>query len=432
MSGYLITGILVRDYFNQRLDLKRFYFRRILRIFPALALVLVASFIFGFFFFFSKDLMSLGKYIAAGALFVSNLPLFTTIGYCDISAENTPLIHLWSLGIEEQFYIFWPCFLFICFRWNINSLFTSLYFIILSFALNIFYVRYDLQGAYFLPWARCWELIIGGLPFLIEKERKSISKISILSLVYKCKDCLNKDQKSFIGILLIIYSIFFIEKGRKVPGWYALIPCIGTYLLILAGPNAKINKLVFSRKLFVFIGLISYPLYLWHWPLLAFVRVGLDIDKIDIGMKFFIIGVSIAFSFFTYKYIERPVRDEKLNSIAPKFLIIIIILIFFLGLTTYKSKGYLWGYAKYAIESKNFDWDFQGTKYCGEKYGRGYSEGHFCMITETTKPATAILIGDSHANHFYPGLKEYLKKSNDILLNIGSGRVRCDFIKRFL
>ncbi|EHP40293.1 acyltransferase 3 [Cupriavidus basilensis OR16] len=249
ISGYLIGKIILSGVATNTLSFADFYARRIKRIFPALLIVLAACYAFGWVTLLPGDYKELGKHVASGAGFVSNFALWTEAGYFDAAAETKPLLHLWSLGIEEQFYIFWPLLLWLCGRFRINALIPIAAVCIASFALNVLTIHSHPTAAFYSPLSRIWELLIGTLLAYQHLNNRSI--LPGRSAI-----------KSVLGALLIIVPIASLPQSVAFPGWWALLPTVGTYLMIDAGSQAWLSRRVLATKVFVWFGAISFPLYL--------------------------------------------------------------------------------------------------------------------------------------------------------------------------
>lgn len=277
ISGYLISTIIFENLDKGAFSFSEFYARRIGRIFPALILVLVACFTFGWFALLADEFEQLGKHIAAGAGFVSNLVLWSEAGYFDNSAETKPLLHLWSLGIEEQFYIFWPLFLWFAWKRKFNLLTITILVATISFILNINGVKQDTVATFYSPQTRFWELLSGSLLAWITLYKKSSyqrAKLKIdgwlANIIYreqtKCNGKALSNVLSFLGFILLAYGFLNINKELSFPGKWALVPVFGSVLIIAAGSKSWVNQIILSNKVLVWFGLISFPLYLWHWP----------------------------------------------------------------------------------------------------------------------------------------------------------------------
>src|SRR4029077_4711684 len=215
--------------------------------------------------------------ILAETVFGSNLRLLKEGGYFDTAAELKPLLHLWSLGIEEQFYLIWPPILLLLWKRLPNILMAILCIALTSFTFNVYLVNRSPVADFYLPFTRFWELLVGGLLAYISLNNTAQRyapfdrAISIFST-----GILLLTLKSSVGALLIAAAIASMNTHHAFPGWWALLPTVGAVLLISAGPDAWFNRHILAHRVLVFIGLISYPLYLWHWPLLSFLRIASD------------------------------------------------------------------------------------------------------------------------------------------------------------
>lgn len=273
ISGFLISSILFSNLENDRFSFVEFYANRIKRIFPALIVVLSACFAFGWFVMFPDEYQQLGKHITAGSAFVSNFGFWQESGYFDTTSELKPLLHLWSLGIEEQFYIVWPLLLWLLWKKRFNLLILAVLITLVSFVYSVRTVLQDPVAAFYSPLSRCWELMIGSIlayqnlhqPLWIEGiAQRATSFLGGNGLMRASKGSNTlKDVMAFCGMALIVWGFLFITKEKPFPGSWALFPALGTYLIVAAGPQAYFNRTILSRRLLVWVGLISYPLYLW-------------------------------------------------------------------------------------------------------------------------------------------------------------------------
>ncbi len=246
LSGYLITNIIYTKLNKNSFSFKKFYRNRIRRIFPAVIIVLFFTLIIGYLFLFSSELKDLGHHIKSSAFFYQNFRLINEVGYWDKAAQLKPLLHFWSLSVEEQFYIFWPLIIYLIYKLRLNLVYSLLVLFIGSFLLRFFL---DIDTFYH-SLARFWELILGGLLYAISsKYNYEISK----------------------------------------------------------------NNIILSNKLLVFLGLISFPLYLWHYVIISYMYIfGLDVQKYGIA----VIIVSIVLSYLVYRYVELYFRRQNSYKIA--------------------------------------------------------------------------------------------------------------------
>ena len=293
ISGFLITSILFTEMDEHKFSFTAFYGRRIRRIFPALAVCLSAVLAYGFVSLTPAELAQLSKHVFFGAGFLSNIALWSESGYFDIAASLKPLLHLWSLGIEEQFYIVWPAILWVAYRTKakVGRLLTVLF--LASFAVNIALSSTNISDDFYLPVSRFWELIAGAA---LAWHRQIVPTSNLRSWI------------SFAGLVALLASAALFTPELRFPGWPALLPVLGAVAIILAGPEATANRVVFSSRAMVFVGLISYPLYLWHWPLISYayiLRVGKPPTAL---MASGFVAASFLLAWVTYRFIECPVR----------------------------------------------------------------------------------------------------------------------------
>ena len=411
ISGFLISSILLRDLQENRFSFAHFFSRRIRRIFPSLILVLLACWIFGWLDLLPDEFIQLGKHIAGGAGFIDNFLYWQEIGYFDQSAEKKPLLHLWSIGVEEQFYLIYPLLLWIGFKkpWNMKMLYV---FFILSFALNVYLSFTSPSSAFFLPFTRFWEFLLGSFVALYFSRNKvgqleHNSPRSWFELI------------PIVGLALLTISFFALNSKSTFPGFWALLPTLGAALIIFSPQNSWINRNLLSNPMLVRIGLISYPLYLWHWPLLSFAHIMRD-ETPSIITRIIAISIAFVFAWASYKWLEYPIRFGKNQKNKTFFLILVMALVAVLGLGTLFGKGFPQRVPeKYRELQELFKRTDNASKECIDKFGGGGNS--YCQIDDTNKAPTALLIGDSHAGHFYAGLNEYYKNKGGNLLNMGAG-----------
>ncbi|MDO9360908.1 MAG: acyltransferase family protein [Polaromonas sp.] len=304
ISGYLISTIILGSMQRGSFSFLDFYTRRIKRIFPALFVVLFASLAFGWFVLLADEYKQLGKHIAGGGGFVSNILLWNESGYFDTAAEKKPLLHLWSLGIEEQFYIVWPLLLWIAWKAKFNLLAVTLVFGISSFAFGLGKLDSESVAAFYSPLARFWELLVGAtLAHIKLRESRRVP----------LNNSLLANSLSFLGAVMIGCSAFLLDKTMPFPGWWAVVPTMGTALIIYSGTANWLSRWVLSNPVMVWIGLISFPLYLWHWPLLAFPRV-IAGEMPPLNIRISAVVLSAVLAWLTYRLIERPVRFGRYGN----------------------------------------------------------------------------------------------------------------------
>ena len=427
ISGYLISTIIFENLDKGTFSFTEFYARRIKRIFPALLLVLIACFAFGWFALLADEYKQLGKHIAAGAGFISNFTLWNEAGYFDNSAETKPLLHLWSLGIEEQFYIVWPLLLWFAWKRKFNLLVITIIVAIASFVLNIKGIKHDMVATFYSPQTRFWELLSGSLLAWVTLYKKdTFSNINfkldyLLSrIVYTEKQ--EADGKrlsnilSFIGLLLLVYGFWRINKELSFPGKWALVPVLGAVLIITAGSKAWVNRTILSNKVAVWFGLISYPLYLWHWPILSFARI-IESEVPSRNILIVAVVLSILLAWLTYKLIERPLRFGK-NSKA-KVAVLVVLMVVIGGFSYYSYRTILIpsDAVKASSALKQLGWDIpagspEQSNLCHQAFPERAlmtskeRDDNFCLLQREGIP-NVVLIGDSINLSLFPGLAKY-------------------------
>lgn len=410
ISGFLISSIILSGIAEGNFSFKDFYSKRIKRIFPALITVLFTVLVIAWFTLLSDDFQSLGNHTWRGAVFISNFLLWRESGYFDTAAETKPLLHLWSLSIEEQFYIIWPIAIWLLWKLRKNWILNFIVVIFsISFLCNLLFINKESIAVFYNPFTRFWELLIGALL----AYQFSRSKIE-----HGNGQLINPTIASIAGLLLILCGLIVLNKTRQFPGWWALLPTIGAYLLILAGPNAWVNKTILSNRLLVWIGLISFPLYLWHWPLFSFARIFYGPKPPEIVL-IGLVGISIILAWGTYQFIEKPIRHKSNPILGPKKLIGGLIIVGLMGLAIFKLDGVAsrFPYTEKDIASLQWSPTENNTENCKSKY----PSEQYCVLTKESMEPTAAIIGDSHANHFFKGLSEYYRARGGNLINLGYG-----------
>ena len=403
ISGFLISTIIFQSLENKSFSFLKFYSRRIKRIFPALLLVITFCYLIGWHFLFQSEFKLLNKHIVAGAGFIYNFVSWSEAGYFDVSADRKPLLHLWSLGIEEQFYIFWP--LIACLVWKLRlsvviTTFTILALALASFISNLWSLSGDMVAAFYSPFARFWELLIGAaLAYFKLFNQGSLDKYGFN----------NHTLQSCCGAVLIVTGLVLINDERMFPGWWALLPTIGTVLMISAGSQVWLNRIVLSNPILVWFGLISFPLYLWHWPLLSFLRIALA-DEVPFLATISTIAISIFLAWLTFIFIEKPIRHIKFNKdIAVACLIFLMVLIGMVAIFSYykeKNTGLTRTFtALNPLSTSGFAGGDQGYTIndCGVANPAEKSLLPTCL-RDSREPPKYALLGDSKASALFPGL----------------------------
>lgn len=414
ISGFLITGVVLGRFETQTFSFLEFYSRRILRIFPALLLVILVSYIFGWYSLLPDEYLQLGKHIAAGAGFISNFILWKENGYFDNAVETKPLLHLWSLSIEEQFYFFWPLVLWGLWKAKLSQMKATCALITLSFLFNIASIHKDPVATFFLPLTRFWEILIGAM---------LACPAHSFRYTHKRESQIGANFKASLGCILIGLALYFSVNRQTFPGWLALFPTLGTACIIQAGPISWLSRNILCHRLMVGFGLISFPLYLWHWPLLCFARI-INGEVPSRNFRIAALVLSIVLAWLTYRFIERPVRLSSTPSKKPFALSFAMLLLGLIGFHTFQNRGL--DFRRFAQPKEVLGGDI------GQNDFYSYLNNHFhpcapddirksaplyegllrCHMSRANKNIDIAILGDSHAEHLFIGLAEQIKTKN--------------------
>jgi len=417
ISGFLISSIIFRNLDQGTFSFAEFYSRRVRRIFPALVVVLAASFVLGWFVLLPDEYAQLGKHIAGGAGFIANFVLWHEAGYFDNAAETKPLLHLWSLGVEEQFYIVWPLLVWFAWKRRFNLFAITLAVAIISFALSLMGVKTDPVAAFYSPQTRFWELMAGSLlAWTTLYGQPAMAGVKTRLGAWMGRDIWRDDGQtlanvvSVLGLLLIVVGCMRIHSGLAFPGAWAMVPVAGAVLLIAAGPRAWLNRTLLSHKLALWVGWISYPLYLWHWPLLSLAYI-VEGGMPDRGIRIAAVVLAFLLAWLTYRFVELPVRMRGGGRCKVAILVVLMATAGYAGYWAYGQKGvpsrpFVTDYQhrldeinKYIdnIEEVNHGEDFWGTHdSCKDILHFDTQTNHVTCFTTSPQPKI-LLVGDSHA-----------------------------------
>jgi peptidoglycan/LPS O-acetylase OafA/YrhL len=403
ISGYLITGMLVKTFCNHTFSLLDFYQRRIRRIFPALFLVLLLCLLVGWFLLFPNEYARLSKHVAAGAGFVQNFALWAEAGYFDTQAIQKPLLHLWSLAVEEQFYILWPLTLWLFIRARSSLLKVIAAIALLSFAINLWHVYHDTTAAFYFPLGRGWELMLGAWLAVAEREGIQLVKRA-------------HHLQSWLGMILIVTGLMFINPNLGFPGFWALLPVVGAVLMISAGPTAFLNRRLLSLRPVVWIGLISYPLYLWHWALWSLASV--VFGELEYGqsrkVRLVCFIVSLLLAWLTYRYLEQPLRRrskaETTTALATGVAVLGLAGLG-IGLSNgiHHRPGHVYNTQAASLVASVKRSPLREQCY-GLNEGSSFPDGWKCVLGAAEAKKWVMAYGDSHSLSMIPALNTYGKK----------------------
>jgi peptidoglycan/LPS O-acetylase OafA/YrhL len=417
ISGFLISGILLQSLRTGTFSFPGFYANRVRRLFPALLVVLSACFVFGWFFLLPDEYANLGKHMVGAVSYVENFILRREVGYFDTRSTLKPLMHLWSLGIEEQFYLTYPLFLWITWHFRRNLFAVVLVLAALSFSLNILQIRHDPAGAFFLPQTRGWELAMGcaiACLAIAGKGQSTPAAVQWLAQFAAWQSNLLRNVCSAFGMLLIVVAVKGIQENDLFPGWRALLPSCGAALVILGGPTAWINRKILAARFAVFVGLISYPLYLWHWPILTFARI-LHGSEASASVRIGGVLLSFALAWVTFRFVESPIRFGRRTWITPVALVLTSVIVAGLGYAAYQD-GFIERFPKFVGDLGHLRQVVWSTPECREI--AGLAQIDYCRTT-SGRPPDVLLIGDSHAAVLYDGLAPAYNQRSLTLMNLG-------------
>lgn len=415
ISGYLISTIVIRDRRRGAFSFVAFYQRRIARLFPALLVVLIACGAFGWFALLADEYRQLGAHIAGAAGFASNFVLLNETGYFDNRGDTKPLLHLWSLGIEEQFYVIWPPLLAaVALRWRRTwPLIAALG--LASLAGYLIWVDRNPLLAFYLPFTRFWELMLGGALAVAAARAPVLSRRVHL------------DAIGGIGAVLL-FAAFFATGERSQPWAGPVLATLGACAVIAAG-GGRLNRAWLSNRPAVAIGLISYPLYLWHWPLLSFARI-IESHKPSIAARLAAVLLSFALAWLTFILVEMPVRRRRHQLAVTLGLSIALLSTGAAGALTYVRGGWP---SRAAVQDHSWNpvvaeqfagsnWQYSTNPICLERNPFGDARNYpwwFCVQSHDRNP-TLMVLGTSYANQVYPGLASHPALSRHTILSIGT------------
>jgi peptidoglycan/LPS O-acetylase OafA/YrhL len=415
ISGFLITSILYVEMHRGRFSLIGFYARRILRIFPALFLVLLACLLVGWYTLLADEYKQLGKHIASGAGFIANLTLWFEAGYFDRASEVKPLLHLWSLGIEEQFYIVWPLLLWGMWRLSRYMRGVTLAILIVSLLYASVLVFVDQTQSFYAPWTRAWELLAGALIALQWLQTGTLPK------------WMRHPATQWGALLALLLGMFLLHSEYPFPGAIALVPVLAAAVLVAGTEQGRgtMSRLLSSRPM-VSIGLISYPLYLWHWPLLSFAHI-FEGGQPPVQVRLALLLIAFILAVLTYWGVERPFRGLP-RRWAVGVLVALVVFVGLLGNNIDHRDGLERIRHRKMIQlSEQAQQDFVDFEKVGLitedrcEIPFRFPEREVCLFTRRESPVNAVVVGDSHAVHAFWGLSQALASSGDNLQVRGRG-----------
>jgi peptidoglycan/LPS O-acetylase OafA/YrhL len=403
ISGYLIASLIYGEMRDGRFSILAFYERRIRRIFPALFALLIPSTVAAWFILFPPDFARYAHSLFYTAFFASNVGFWRELGYFDVAAEQKPLLHLWSIAVEEQFYVLFPAILLLVSgRSKARALAAVCVILAASFAFSVYAVHAGPAFAFYMLPSRAWELMLGAVlaigGFAAPGNRVAREALAVL------------------GVVLIAASVFVYTKTTPFPGWAALLPCAGAALVIYAGQARTGMNAVLSTRLPVFIGLISYSLYLWHWPLLVFTRdvLGRDLRPWETAA---LIAAAFALAIASWRFVERPFRVRGFRPPRWKLFggaLAAMALTAACGAAIAVDHGVPQRFSPQVqrILAAVHDVDPRAVT-CFGMTGADVKAGKLCRIGDlSAKTASFVLWGDSHAGAILPAIDAIAKREH--------------------
>lgn len=429
ISGFLISRIILSQCAAGRFSLTMFYARRAKRILPALLVAVSFVWIVGWLMAAPTQFRDIGGGLLGNSYFTVNfwlLRLAGVGGYFGPDATTKPLLHLWSLSIEEQFYLVWSVLLLVLFKLDRRLvLIVILSALVASFTFSAVLTSVDPIAAFYLPWTRGWELALGALIAYREV-------FWLKALPYPSRRIANIGAGA--GVALMLGAFLFLNETSAFPGWLAAIPTVGC-ALVIASPGSLPGEVALGNRVAGFFGLISYPLYLWHWPLFAFARIWPGVIPTT-PVLFALAGVAVVLAALTYRLIEQPVAVPfRRRPFATALILVgLLALTGLVGKLTYDAKGFPSRFPP--LVDRIFDYDTNGAESrpllnCFYQRDEGrysldeerkraadFFEAHHCGRIADPKKPTILIVGDSHAAHLFAGLQKiYGAKANLLTLS---------------
>lgn len=416
ISGFLITTHIFESLDKGQFSFADFFGRRIRRIFPALILVMATSLVFGWFALLPHEYAQLGKHIASGTAFIVNFILVEESGYFDNVAETKPMLHLWSLAVEEQFYIIWPLVLWLAWKRRFSLMIVTISVCLVSFSHNLLFANSTPVETFFFPLGRFWELLTGSvLAWLFLYGDARLGRVwTWIDGAFASRSRLERmklDERvvangaAFFGLSLLLYGFVFIHERLAFPSYWALIPVFGAVLVVSAGSRAWLNRVLLMNPMAVWFGLISYPLYLWHWPILSFLQI-IEGGVPQLAVRVSAVALSILLAWLTFALVERPIRTQSPR--APKVKHLFLAAVGIGGAAFYVSEAdglkFRPDVSRYSANLDELKRTVAKEEACVSYLGLSSSKFDYCKIGKIGKQGVVAVIGDSHAHVAFPGI----------------------------
>jgi peptidoglycan/LPS O-acetylase OafA/YrhL len=436
ISGFLISSILYREFAEKRADgravIVDFYARRVRRIFPSLIVVLVCCYCLGYRLLLPGEFATLSRQMVASAGFYQNFLLSRGAGYFASDSRSNPLLHLWSLGVEEQFYLLWPLAIWAAVRCRIRLLPAAVFLAACSFFWNMQRSLGTWDGAFYLPQMRMWELLIGSIAAVVhplmprgrdERGGAAEQRGGASPGRPPCRADLWDNAVCLLGCALVAAGLLALRSDMDLPGAWTLLPTLGAALIVTSSGSAWVNRRILSNRLLVWIGLISYPLYLWHWMLLTFASIGSEHPDSPLTKAAALLAAGVL-SWLTYRFVEIPVRRGRRAPWTALALAAAMVLVAGAALRTEHEGGFPSRFPALLREISAFKYDPAPAWRQGAYFLMpDQDETKFKVDPAEIVPGrpTLVLWGDSHAAALYPGLRQAYGARYNIVQRTAAG-----------
>lgn len=400
ISGFLITSVIAREIAAGRFSMARFYVRRAKRILPALAAVTMITLAVGFVLLGPSELEDLGRSAFWTALSGSNISFWRETNYFAGPADVKPLLMTWSLGVEEQFYLLWPIALVVAVRRRLPPLAMLGVLAAASFATAWWGVLHQPAGAFYLLPTRGWELALGAALGL--GAAKGTGEIVRSWL---------RDLSSLAGLLLVAAAVATFDDHTPFPGPAALLPCVGTALLLWAGEGALVNRVLLSARPLVFVGLVSYSLYLWHWPILAFLRIQHD-GELPAAPAAWAVAVACGLAYASWRFVEQPFRRasaRRPGSVLLRYAAVVIVVALTGGIA-WAGKGFPSRVPAEVARADAARADWGPLHWAGCHGSPSRLPNPRCVTGPDGERQMVTLWGDSHADAISPAIQAWAER----------------------
>ncbi|UVK93510.1 acyltransferase [Pseudomonas atacamensis] len=395
ISGFLITSILFREISAKRFSFVDFWARRARRIIPALTVVMLVTLALGWLLLTAKDFSELGRTVRYQSLFISNILFMREDGYFQPASDLKPLLHTWSLAVEEQYYIFFPLLMAVLVRYFRHWRWMLLGLLLISFGLNIAWIEHKPEFTFFALPTRAWELLCGAMLAVMPAPRQAVRP-----WLYQ--------MVGIAGLAAVLVAVFTFDRSTVFPGWAALLPVLGTTALIWSGAQGPswAARLLSLRPL-VWIGLLSYSLYLWHWPIYVYANA-ISIDGIQPLEALAWIALALALAWLSLRYVELPFREKRLlgerKSILAGAVVAIAVLVA-VGSAIRSADGIPGRLSGKALEyAQAREWRAGQMKCMVVTQNKSIDKA--CLVgSEQDTPPTQAFWGDSHAAALMPAIE---------------------------